>query len=305
MILTHVVTTTDHGKRAVDVWRARTGMSRLLAKKIRLYGVFLLDGKPARMIDPVHTGQEMTAIWGATNRSRGLNEIAGVSILYADEWIAVVAKPHAMVTHPRHRQDKNGLTTRLSADTLHPVNRLDRDTSGLVILAMNGHAHHVVAKNGYVKEYTGLVHGVFSPLAGRVDAPIARSKTSIIERTVDPVTGRHASTRYETLKVYGNQAYSLVRFTLETGRTHQIRVHCQFMGHALVGDSLYFQNKGMMSVWQPTLLDRVIGRQALHASRTAFVHPVNRKELEFVCGLPADFQPTLRLAEELAVAAPR
>lgn len=297
MILTHVVTQADNGKRAVDVWCARTGMSRLLAKKIRLYGVYLLNGQSARMIDPVYTGQEMVAVWGAEPRHMRLNEVEGVSTLFADDWVAVVSKPHAMVTHPRHRDDSEGLTTRLCASALHPVNRLDRDTSGLVILAMNGHAHHVLVKKGYTKEYTGLVHGVFSPPSGRIDAPIARASDSIIERVVDPIHGRASATQYETIRVVGQKKYSLVRFRLETGRTHQIRVHCRFAGHALVGDSLYPQHNGTNGKWAPTKLDRSMGRQALHASRTGFYHPVHGYWLDFISGLPADIQFTLRLAE--------
>jgi 23S rRNA pseudouridine1911/1915/1917 synthase len=151
--------------------------------------------------------------------------------------------------------------------------------------------------NRMTKAYTGLVHGVFDPPAGRIDAPVGRSPHSIMERIVDwSGTGRASATRYETMQVFGKGAYSLVRFHLETGRTHQIRVHSLYAGHALVGDSLYPQVKKDDGSWLPDPVDLAMGRQALHASGTTFSHPVTGLTLDFHSGLPADMQHAIRMA---------
>lgn len=301
MVLKHKVTSEDDGKRAVDVLCSRAGMSRLLTKKIRLYGSLLVDGSPARMIDPVREGQLIIARFGHGSNGCRLRSVPGVEVLYADDWIVVVSKPSGMVTHPTYLHSRDGLTIELSPDPLHPVNRLDRDTSGLVVLAVNGHAHHVLVQTGMTKEYTGLVHGVFELPNGRIDAPIGRSPHSIMERVVDWTgNGRASATRYETLHVFGEGAYSLVRFHLETGRTHQIRVHCRHAGHALVGDSLYPKWKKEDGSWLPDPVDLEIGRQALHASGTSFAHPVTGVLLDFHAGLPADMQRAVKTAASLS-----
>jgi len=298
MILELIVCSTDNGKRAVDVLGDRTGMSRLLAKKIRLYGRLLVDGLPARMIDPVRTGQSVRAIYGRETNGCRLRTVAGVNVLYADDWIIIVSKPPGMVTHPTYLHSTDGLTTNLSADPLHPVNRLDRDTSGLVVLAANGHAHHVLAHSDMEKTYDGIVHGVFEPLSGRIDAPIGRARDSIMERCVDWTdNGQHAATQYRTVRILDNGSFSQVRFRLETGRTHQIRVHCQYAGHALIGDSLYPQNTDGLGKWIPDALDLEMGRQALHASGSTFMHPVTGLVMSFHAGLPADMCKLIRRAE--------
>jgi 23S rRNA pseudouridine1911/1915/1917 synthase len=298
MFLELVVNHSDNGKRAVDVLGDRTGMSRLLSKKIRLYGRLLVDGLPARMIDPVHTGQTIAAVYGRETNGCRLQQVAGVDVLYADDWIVVVSKPPGMVTHPTYLHSTDGLTTRLSIDPLHPVNRLDRDTSGIVLLAVNGHAHHVLACSDIEKGYDGIVHGVFEPAAGRMDAPVGRAPGSIMERCVDwTSSGQHAATQYQTVRIFGSGAYSHVRFRLETGRTHQIRVHCQYFGHSLVGDSLYPQKADPLGNEPPDSLDLAIGRQALHASESVFFHPVTGQVMSFHAGMPADMCGIIRLAD--------
>ncbi|MBP7401415.1 MAG: RluA family pseudouridine synthase [Clostridia bacterium] len=297
MILEYLVLPSDDGKRAVDILCSSTGMSRLLAKKVRLYGSLLVDGVPARMIDPVRAGQTIRATFGKESNGCRLLPVDGVEVLYADDWIVVVHKPPGMVTHPTYLHGTDGLTTRLSPDPLHPVNRLDRDTSGLVVLAVNGHAHHVLIRSAMEKRYIGIVHGVFDPPAGRIDAPIGRFPDSIMERiVVSSGSGQEAATRYETVRILAGGC-SVVRFRLETGRTHQIRVHCRHAGHALVGDSLYPDRKGHDGRWNPDWLDRTIGRQALHASETILIHPRTRQEMSFYAGLPEDMTRLIRLAD--------
>ncbi len=146
----------DHGQRAVDVLIRRTDMSRSMAKKIRLYGRLTCNGREHRMIDPVYTGDQLVAIYQANpDTPSTLHSNHSLDICYIDDWLLVVNKPAGMVTHPTYLHDQGSLTSLLADFPLHPVNRLDRDTSGLVLIARNGHAHYVIARNPMRKIYVG------------------------------------------------------------------------------------------------------------------------------------------------------
>ena len=173
----------DHGQRAVDVLIRRTDMSRSMAKKIRLYRRLTCNGREHRMIDPVYTGDQLVAIYQANpDTPSTLHSNHSLDICYIDDWLLVVNKPAGMVTHPTYLHDQGSLTSLLADFPLHPVNRLDRDTSGLVLIARNGHAHYVIARNPMRKIYVGLVHGQTGD-RGTIDAPIW-SDGSIILREV-------------------------------------------------------------------------------------------------------------------------
>jgi 23S rRNA pseudouridine1911/1915/1917 synthase len=181
------------------------------------------------------------------------------------------------------------LTSLLADFPLHPVNRLDRDTSGLVLIARNGHAHYVIARNPMRKIYVGLVHGQTGD-RGTIDAPIRRSDGSIILREVHD-EGVPAQTRWRRIHYFPHSDISFLKFELLTGRTHQIRVHCHYAGFPLVGDGLYgrrsLQELALPDSFDP---DKIIGRQALHAAGLTFHHPISRKEMTVNATLPADFR---------------
>jgi 23S rRNA pseudouridine1911/1915/1917 synthase len=280
----------DHGQRAVDVLIRRTGMSRSMAKKIRLYGRLTCNGRDHRMIDPVYTGDQLVATYQANPDMRStLHPDHSLDICYIDNWLLVVNKPAGMVTHPTYLHDQGSLTGLLADFPLHPVNRLDRDTSGLVLIARNGHAHYVISRNPMRKIYVGLVHGQTDD-CGIIDAPIRRADGSIILREVHD-EGAHAQTRWKRLHYFPYSDISFLKFELLTGRTHQIRVHCQHAGFPLIGDGLYgrppLQGLSSPASFDP---DKIIGRQALHAASLTFHHPISHKEITVTAKLPADFR---------------
>ena len=214
-----------------------------------------------------------------------------LSVLYEDEYILIIDKPAGIPVHPSiiHFEDSlsNGVKYYFDTINLHkkirPVNRLDRNTSGIVIFAKNEYIHDMLSKQmqnkQFKKEYIAICEGVFDKKQDTINAPIARKIDSIIERCVSS-TGDVALTHYSILKEIckNNETFSEVLVNLETGRTHQIRVHMAYIGHPIVGDSLYGNESDL------------INRQALHAYKVEFIHPITSKKLEIQSELPADIQ---------------
>jgi len=295
MNLTYQVKPEDHGQRAVDVLIRQTGMSRLMSKKVRLYGQLTCNGQAHRMIDPVRAGDVLVAIYQSHAGQGGfLKDVPGVSVRYLDEWLLVVSKPSGMVTHPTYLHETGSLTSSLADYPLHPVSRLDRDTSGLVLIARNGHAHHVIAQNPMRKIYLGLLHGRLPDKSGLIDAPIRRSAGSIMLREVH-ADGAEARTRWRELHYFAASDVSMVAFELITGRTHQIRVHSRHMGCPLIGDGLYgWPSDPGMADQIGSDSDRLIGRQALHAASLEFYHPTTGKIIQLTAPLPDDFRQLLQ-----------
>lgn len=212
-----------------------------------------------------------------------------LDIIYEDEDLVVINKPADMPIHPSLNNYENSLGNALAyyfAKQGKPfifrcINRLDRDTSGLTIIAKHmvsaGMLSSMVAnkKNGGItREYLAIVRGIPSPLQGTINAPIARREGSILERTVDFLQGEEAITHYKTLE--HKNGHSLISLILETGRTHQIRVHMKHIGYPLIGDYLYNPDMEYMS------------RQALHSHRLSFTHPITGEAMEFTAPLPHD-----------------
>ena len=210
-----------------------------------------------------------------------------LNIIFEDDWLLVVNKPAGIAIHPsvlhysdslcngiRFYFDKIGLKKKI-----RPVNRLDLNTSGLVVFAKCEYIQECLINqmknNQFKKEYLAVCDGIFNEKSGTINLPIARKRNSIIERCISE-NGQTAITHYEVLKEFNN--YSLVKCSLETGRTHQIRVHMSAIGHPLLGDSLY----GSIS--------DLINRQALHCYNLQFIHPVYNNDLNFFGDLPNDFK---------------
>ena len=203
-----------------------------------------------------------------------------LNIIYEDQALLILNKPAGISVHPSmlHYNDSlsNGVKFYFDSINLHkkirPVNRLDFDTSGLIIFAKNEYVQENLIKqmeNGnFHKEYLCLAEGKFENTKGTINAPIARKKESIIERCID-VNGKKAITDYEVLKTYNN--FSLVKCILKTGRTHQIRLHLSYIGHPIVGDTLYNKKSDLIS------------RQALHSYKISFLHPISNQLMEFTC----------------------
>ena len=172
----------------------------------------------------------------------------------------------------RYYFDKIGLKKKI-----RPVNRLDKDTSGLVVFAkceyIQEELKNQMTTDDFKKEYTTIVEGILDNKKGIINSPISRKEGSIIERCINK-NGQSAITHYEVIKEKNN--LSLVKFTLETGRTHQIRLHSKYIGHPIIGDTLYGKESNLIS------------RQALHCFKLGFIHPITKKETEIVSEVPND-----------------
>lgn len=226
------------------------------------------------------------------------SEDLNLDIVYEDEYVAVINKPKGMVVHPGAGVNEHTLVNGLlyEMDDLSEINgvlrpgivhRIDKDTTGLLMVAKNDVAMKSLTeqlKNHECKrEYVALVYGTFDNNLGKINAPIARSKLDRKKMAVDK-NGKTAITNFEVLKRYKD--YTLVKCRLETGRTHQIRVHFEYIGHPLVGDKVYGRRK-------------VIGDQGqfLHAKTIGFKHPKDGKWMEFDSELPKYFSDFLKELE--------
>lgn len=208
-------------------------------------------------------------------------------IIYEDEDLLIVNKPADMPVHPSQGNYENTLANGLACYfeqqeqhfVFRCINRLDRDTTGLLLVAKNGISGCILSdmmKNRQIsRTYCAIVTG-YTPPEGTINAPLCRTEASTIERCVSFSEGESAVTHYRTL-AYKN-GYSLISIKLETGRTHQIRVHMKHIGHPLPGDFLYNPDYS------------IIKRQALHSSSLEFNHPISGELLQFHAGLPEDFK---------------
>ncbi len=274
---------------AYAILKSRFGMSGLLVKRIRLYGSLLVNGNPTRMKSPLHVNDEVIAEYSDESEIPRIREDCKIPILYDDDWIIVCEKPGNLVTHPSWQHMDDSLIQRLSSSPLNPVMRLDRETSGLIVIAKNGYAHHRIISMPMEKKYLAIVHGHLQPEEGTIREPIGRADNSIMIRVVRD-DGHPSVTHYKVLRYREDTDLSLVQFQLETGRCHQIRVHSLSLGHPLVGDGLYgpfsqdFPNPNIPSLE----MDKRIGRQALHACYLSFWHPITGEKMTFMSPMPED-----------------
>jgi 23S rRNA pseudouridine1911/1915/1917 synthase len=230
--------------------------------------------------------EKPAAIQSTGERRRPEAEPLDLTVLYEDDSLIVVDKPPGMVVHPTYRNTTgtllNGLLWRVRGrDGLAPsiITRLDKNTSGLVLVALTPEVHARVQRDGAAgrvrKEYLAIVGGVPVPRSGAIALPLARSPEDR-RRVIVSLAGQASETRYEVLASSNGQ--SLVRCELVTGRTHQIRVHFASVGHPIVGDATYGEP-------HPS-----VGRQALHAWKLTLAHPVSGAPLELCAAIPDDLR---------------
>jgi len=242
-----------------------------------------------------------------------------LDILFEDEHLVVIDKPAGMVVHPAPGHDSGTLVNALLhhcgdlagiGGVLRPgiVHRLDKDTSGVMVATKNDAAHQAMAgqfkRHSIRRQYLALVHGLVEAETGTVDQPIGRHPVDRKKMSGRSRQGRRAVTRWKVLQRFDQDRLTWLRLTLETGRTHQIRVHFAEMNHPLVGDPVYGSSKktGTIKDIELRKLVETLARQALHARLLGFEHPAKGEYLEFRSEPPEDLQRILSyLAEKYRV----
>ncbi|MCR5194963.1 MAG: RluA family pseudouridine synthase [Pseudobutyrivibrio sp.] len=254
----------------------------------------VIDGKWEHLNRKLTAGEALTVNITEEDSSKQIPAVKmELDIVYEDEDIIVINKPAGLPIHPslNHYEDSlaNGLAYYYESQgkpfIFRCVNRLDNNTSGLTVVAKHLVAAGILStmvKNRELKrEYLAIVEGHVEPYRGTIDAPIGRVNDTGIMRQVDFEKGERAVTHYQV--IHEKNGHSLVSIHLETGRTHQIRVHFKYIGHPLVGDHLYNPSSKAMN------------RQALHSHRLEFRHPITGEAMEFVAEIPIDMKLFLEL----------
>ena len=250
----------------------------------------LANEVPCFMNHVLHPGDTLTLHIREARSSEKIPPVElPLDIVYEDEDLMVINKPAGMPIHPSMNNYYNSMANALAyyfdqqnrPFVFRCINRLDRDTSGLTIVAKHyvsaGMLSAMIANkaaSGITREYLAIVKGSVQPPEGTITAPLGRKEGSIIERTIDFEKGESAITHYKVLDE--KNGHSLVSLILETGRTHQIRIHMKHLGYPLIGDYLYNPD-----------MER-IQRQALHAWKLSFVHPITGEKMQFTAPLPED-----------------
>ena len=260
--------------------------SQIITHLKRTENGILLNGVWGRVRDILHQGDTLTIRLIENDSSENIVPTAlPLDIVYEDEDILVINKGADTPIHPSQGNYDNTLANAVAyyyqqkgEDFVYRcINRLDRDTTGLLILAKHMYSasilSNMVQNREIHREYLAIATGTVPP-EGTIIAPIGRADGSTIERRVDKENGDYACTHYKTLET--KNGYSLVSLKLETGRTHQIRVHMKHIGHPLPGDFLYNPDYS------------IINRQALHSYMLSFLHPISKKPMTFVAELPDD-----------------
>lgn len=282
--VSYVVPPELDGRRLRDILRREMRVSYGAMKSAKWDGRILLDGVPAPVDAMVRAGQTVTMRWPGDAPAYALKPYdLPLTIPYQDEHLLVIDKPAPLASQSGAGHPDDSLENALYAHfgcpedfVYRPVNRLDRGTSGLLVVARSAHAQHLLQgmlhSDGFTRAYLAVTEGLPDPPAGAVDAPIAKEDAASIRRIVSPA-GKPSLTRYETLRASHGRA--LVRLQLQTGRTHQIRVHMAHLGCPVCGDFLY-----------GTELAELPGRFALHSAELILTHPFTGKTLRLSSPLP-------------------
>lgn len=286
-ILNYHITEDADSLRTEQYLRRRGFSYQNLTQLKKMPESILINGVWSYMRTPLHSGDILTVHIRETESSPNIPPVElPLDIVYEDEDIVVVNKPAGMPVHPSLNNYRNSLANALmyyyqqqgKPFIFRCTNRLDRDTSGLTVIAKHMVSSSILssmtARHEIGREYLAVVRGSVTPSSGTIDAPIGRIGSSLIERKIDFEHGERAVTHYHVVKE--ENGHSLVSLILETGRTHQIRVHMKYIGFPLAGDYLY--NPDM----------EYIQRQALHSCRLSFRHPITGKHMEFTADLPED-----------------
>lgn len=292
------VFTADRADERLDLFLVRRlpDLSRSYAQRLITDGQVTVDGTARKANYKLRGGEEVACTMPPAEEIEICAEDIPLDILYEDADIIVVNKARGMVVHPAagihtgtlvnallwHCHDLSGINGALRPGIVH---RLDKDTSGVMVAAKNDMAHHYLARQIRDKdarrEYRAIVHGNIVPRAGVITGDIGRHPTDRKKMAIVRENGKPATTHFEVLERFGD--YTYVSCRLETGRTHQIRVHMTSIGHPLVGDPKYTAKKNPFAI---------VG-QALHSLTLSLTHPRTGTEMTFTAPLPADMEEIL------------
>ena len=289
---------------------AVSDLSRSAAARLIEADSVTVNGRLAEKKRTLTEGDVVEITLPEPEECEAMPEDIALDVVYEDDDIIVINKPQGMVVHPapgnysgtlvnallfRCRDSLSGIGGVMRPGIVH---RIDKDTSGLLVVAKNDFAHAALSEelkyHGIEREYHALVKGGFGEDTGTVDLPIGRhpidrKKMAVLKNSE---SAREAVTHYEVLARYGNISY--LRLMLETGRTHQIRVHMSYTGHPLLGDEVYGQSKIPFEKRHAPLLNG----QALHAKRLSLTHPRTKERMTFECELPENFEKLLEILEQ-------
>lgn len=274
----------DSGKSIYQFLKQKA-VSTSLIRSLKKDGLIHINKVPVYMDQTLLTGDKIQLLLPLESSESLVPERIDFEVLYEDEDLLIINKPAGVAVHPTfnhpsgtlangvmHYWQTKGLMHRFRA-----INRLDKDTTGIILIALNLYAYNRLSaqqeSGSLIKQYAACVHGFVVNDTGTINLPIGRKEGSIIEREVR-ADGQHALTHYRVLKRYNDM--TLLEIQLLTGRTHQIRVHFSFLGHPLLGDDLYGGSRAK------------ILRQALHASSLTFSHPRTEQTIEITAAYPID-----------------
>ncbi|MDO7907391.1 RluA family pseudouridine synthase [Paenibacillus sp. JX-17] len=304
--ITYMIPPEEEGFMLKTILQKRMDVSRKLLSRLKQteQGI-MLNGERVYISSRVQAGDRVEIRMAQETSDDILPEPIPFDILYEDDHLLIVNKAAGIIVHPTHGHYTgtlaNGVVHYWRSQGAHyrfrPVHRLDQETTGVLAIAKNPYVHQHISEQmiaGTVeKRYLAIVHGCPDPDQGEVEGPIDRDPLEPHRRVVTP-SGYAALTRYETLAVWNGA--SRIRLKLESGRTHQIRVHMTHIGCPLIGDKMYRLEEQNLPA--AAALDTSIGRQALHASELAFVHPVTKERMIFEAPLPPDMEQLEALLDQ-------
>lgn len=295
--LNYEINESEAGLRVEQYLKRKGYSSQNIASIKHMPESILVNGAHYYMRQTLAAGDHLTVQITETECSEKIPPVnLPLNIVYEDEDLIVINKPAGMPIHPSLNNYYNSMANALAwyykkqdkPFIFRCCNRLDRDTSGLTVVAKHlvsaGILSSMTGRREVHREYLAIARGHVTPESGTITAPLARKPGTIIERTVDWEHGEPAVTHYRLISA--TALHSLVALRLETGRTHQIRIHMKYLGYPLIGDYLY--NPDMT----------YIGRQALHSHKLSFPHPITGKWMEFTAPLPEDMQAVLSLPQD-------
>ena len=271
-----------------EILKAHFQVSDRLLTKLKKEKRIFLNDKPIYVTEKVKCGDFLKVDMNFIETSDNIVPTKmNLDVVFEDEYLLVINKPAHIPVHPSCNHYENSLSNGVKyyfnsinlPRKIRPINRLDKDTSGLVLFAKHEYIQEALVRqmksNTFQKEYIAILEGNLQEKSGTINAPISRKAGSIMEREISE-NGETAISHFELIKNFEN--YAEVKYTLETGRTHQLRVHSKYIGHPILGDTLYGEKSDL------------IDRQALHAFRIKFVHPITKELITLEAPIPNDIE---------------